>query len=71
MGQIRHGSATIEPARRHRFEPAVEGTPSEQQYSDPLPDRALQRNVPRGASFDRAKRTGLFTIVNNTANHAG
>ena len=36
MGQVRHGSATIEPARRHRFEPAVESTPSEQQYSDPL-----------------------------------
>ncbi len=25
MGQVRHGSATIEPARRHRFEPAGEG----------------------------------------------
>ncbi len=34
MGQVRHGSATIEPARRHRFEPAGEGAPSEQQYSD-------------------------------------
>ena len=34
MGQVRRGSATIEPARRHRFEPAGEGTLSEQQYSD-------------------------------------
>ncbi len=32
--QVRHGSGTIEPARRHRSEPAGEGTPSEQQYSD-------------------------------------
>jgi hypothetical protein len=32
MGQVRHGSATIEPVRRHRFEPAGEGTPSEAQY---------------------------------------
>ncbi len=58
MGKIRHGSATIEPARRHRFEPAGEGTPSEPQYSDPLPDRALLRNVPRGASFARAVEPG-------------
>jgi hypothetical protein len=34
LGQVRHGSATIEPARRHWFEPAGEGTPSELQYSD-------------------------------------
>jgi hypothetical protein len=41
MGQVRHGSATIEPARRHRFEPAGEGTPSELQYSDPLAGKRL------------------------------
>ena len=34
MGQVRHGSATIELARHHRFERAGEGTLSEQQYSD-------------------------------------
>lgn len=34
MGQVRYGSGTIEPARRHRFGPAGEGTLSEQQCSN-------------------------------------
>lgn len=37
MGQGRHGSATIEPARRHRSEPAGQGTPSGQPYGDRKP----------------------------------
>ena len=41
MGQVRHGSATIKPARRYRFEHAGEGTPSELQYSDPLAGKRL------------------------------
>jgi len=34
MGQVLHGSATIEPSQAHRFEPDGEGTQSQQQYSD-------------------------------------
>lgn len=60
MGQVRHGSATYccPAGDLHSKSAERARTPSEQQYSDPLPGRALQRNVPRGASFALASEQG-------------
>jgi hypothetical protein len=45
MGQVRHGSATIEQARRHRFEPDRESRSSGHQYIDTSAGKRLLANA--------------------------
>lgn len=60
MGQVRHGRATYcYPAGDLHGKSAERArTPSEQQYSDPLPDRVMRSMIPRGESFARDVEPG-------------